>query len=143
VTFFVDANVIVYSAVPGPFHEASLQVLRAVARGEAIGRTSTAVLEEVWHIELRGRLRGLDGLARRAYEIFTPLLPVTDAIFGRALALEDTRLGANDRLHAATCLELGMEGIVTADDDFEGLPGLRRIDPSDRHSLMRLLTGAG
>jgi predicted nucleic acid-binding protein len=143
VTFFVDANVVVYSAVPSPFHDPALEVLRAIARGQVQGRTSTAVLEEVRHIELRGRLRGLHGLTQRAYDVFTPLLPVTDAIFRRSLTLETTRLGANDRLHVATCLEHGIETVVTADVDFDDVTRLRRVDPLDEGALRRLLVGTG
>ena len=74
--FFVDTNIIVYAATTGPYREHALAVLEAVAEGRGEGRTSTAVIEETWHIEMSGRLGRLEGLARRAYELFTPLLPV-------------------------------------------------------------------
>jgi predicted nucleic acid-binding protein len=98
-----------------------------------------AVLEELWHIE-RSRRRGrLDGLAERAYRLFTPLLPVSDEAFARALALDAPRLGANDRLHVGTCLAHGIERIVTADRGFDGVRGVRRVDPLDAAARRRLL----
>ena len=66
VTFFVDANVIVYAATESDYRAACLQILQAVANGDADGRTSPAVLEEVWYVERSGRAGPLDGLAARA-----------------------------------------------------------------------------
>jgi uncharacterized protein len=138
--FFVDANVVIYAAVDGEYRDACAAVLEAVVE-RADGRTSPAVLEEVWHIERSGRLGDLDGLAARAHRIFTPLLPVTDEAFARALGVDVVGLGTNDRLHAGTCAAHGVEAIVTADRAFDGVPGLRRVDPLDARARARLLRG--
>jgi predicted nucleic acid-binding protein len=138
-TFFVDANVVIYGAVESPFRAPCLALLEAVARGRADGRTSSAVLEEVWHVELSGRAGVLDGLARHAYTLFTPLLPVGDDAFRRALDLDFTRLGANDRLHVGTCLAHGIDVVVTADTGFDEVSGLTRIDPLDAAAVEDLL----
>lgn len=111
----------------------------ALGEGGATGRTSSAVLEEVWHLELSGRVHGLDGLAARTHALMRPLLIVTDAVVDRALALDAPRLGANDRLHAATCLVNGLATIVSADADFDGLEAPRRVDPLDAAEVDRLL----
>lgn len=136
--FFVDANVVVYTATAGPMQSACAEVMDAIGEG-AEGRTSTAGLEEVWHLELSGRLGEVAGLTRAAYAAFTPLLAVTDEIVARALSLDAPDLGANDCIHVATCLENGIDAIVTADTDFDGIRGLRRIDPLDSRALSRLL----
>lgn len=34
-------------------------------------------------------------------------------------------------IHAATALTRGIRSVVTADRHLDGIPGLRRIDPSD------------
>lgn len=138
-TFFVDANIVVYSATASERAEPCLEILRAVARGEVDGRTSTAALEEVWYVEWRGRAGPLAGLTERAHAALTPLLPVTDGTFRLALAFEVPEVGPNDRLHAATCLEHGIEVIVTADAHFDGFSGLRRVDPLDREGVAELL----
>ncbi len=130
-TFFVDANIVIYSAVDSPFRAPCLAILEAVARGRADGRTSTAVLEEISHVELSGRAGVLDGLAQRAYTLFTPLLPVTDRAFRTALSLGAPQLGANDRLHAGTCLDHGIDVVLTADRDFDEVTGVMRTDPLD------------
>jgi predicted nucleic acid-binding protein len=138
VTFFVDANILLYAVTDCEQHDACAEVLKAIAEG-ADGRTSVAVLEEVWHIERAGRVQGIDGVAERAYRAFTPLLPVTDEAFARALAVEASGIGTADRLHVGTCLAHGIDTIVTADRGFDGVRGVRRVDPLDARRLSRLL----
>lgn len=138
-TFFVDANVLIYSAVSSDFREPCLEVLEAIARGQADGRTSAAVLEEVWHIERSGRAGNLEGLARRAYTLMTPLLPVDDDAFRLALALEASELGTNDRLHVGTCMSHGIEIVLSADEGFDSVREVRRIDPLNSRARRRLL----
>jgi predicted nucleic acid-binding protein len=137
--FFVDANVIVYAATDGPYHESCVEILFAVSEGRAAGRTSTAVLEEVWHVELSGKAGDISGLASSAYTLFAPLLAVDHEIVGAALALPPSALGANDRIHVATCALSEVDTIVTADADFNDVRGIRRVDPLDRRALRRLL----
>ena len=138
-TFFVDANVLIYGAVDSEYREHCLEVLEAIARGDAEGRTSKAVLEEVWYVELSGRAGALDGLAKRAYTLFTPLLAVADEAARIALSLDARKLGANDRLHAGTCMAHGIDVVLTADQSFDEVRGLRRVDPLDGRARRRLL----
>jgi predicted nucleic acid-binding protein len=49
-------------------------------------------------------------------------------------------LGPADRLHVGTCRSSGVDTIVTADSAFEGLPGLRRVDPLDPTAIRKLLS---
>ena len=141
-TFFLDANVVIYSAVDSPYRDACLEVITAVADGGAAGRTSTAALEEVWHAEISGKGGSIEGLTGYSYSVLTPLLPVTDEIVRRALDLDAPRLGANDRVHVATCLVNGIDVIVSADQGFDGVKGVRRIDPLDERARRRLLSAA-
>ena len=138
-TFFVDANVIVYAATESEYREPCLGLLEAAASGEADGRTSPAVLEEVWYVERSGRAGPIEGLAARAYEIFTPLLTVTDEAFRTALELRSPQLGPADRLHVGTCRSNRIGVVVSADGGFDGVRGIRRIDPLDRGAIRRLL----
>ena len=137
--FFVDANVIVYAATVGPYHESCVEILHTISEGNAGGRTSTAVLEEVWHVELSGKAGNISGLAENAYTLFAPLLGIDHEIVGAALSLSSAALGANDRIHAATCVLNDIDTIVTADADFNDVRGIRRVDPLDQRALRRLL----
>ena len=139
-TFFVDANVLVYSATESEYAAPCAEVIAAVAAGDVDGRMSATALEEVWHLELTGRIPGLGGLTERAYAIFTPLLAVTDEVLRQALSLDGAGLGANDRIHAATCVTNAIEAIVTADSAFGAVRGLRRVDPLDERARRRLLS---
>jgi predicted nucleic acid-binding protein len=139
VTFLVDANVIVYAAIPSPYRDPCLELLAAIAAGTADGKVSTAVFEEVWHLELSGRVGPIRGLAERAYRAFAPLLPVTDDIVARALRLRAMRLGSNDRIHVATALANEIDTIVSADSDFDQVRAIRRVDPLDARAIARLL----
>ena len=138
-TFFVDTNVIIYAVTPSRYTEPCAEILEAIARLQVEGRTSTAVLEEVWHLELRGRAGADTGTTARAHALFAPLLPVTDDVFRRALALSADGIGANDRIHVATALANGCDVIVSADTSFDGIRGITRVDPLDDRARRRLL----
>jgi predicted nucleic acid-binding protein len=140
VTFFVDANVLVYSAGESEYRDPCLEIVAAVAAGGVAGRSSTAALEEVFHAELSGRADRMQGLAGYAYGVLTPLLPVTDEVFRRALEVDAPQLGANDRVHVATCLLNDIDVIVSADRGFDGVKGIRRVDPLDERARRRLLS---
>lgn len=134
-SFFIDADVLVYSAVDGPYRDACLEILAAVAVGEADGKTSTAALEEVWYLEWSRRVGAIDGLTRDAHTLLAPLLPVGDDVFRIALGLDAESLGPNDRLHVATCDLAQIDVIVSADRGFDAVDGLRRVDPLDAGAL--------
>lgn len=140
-TFLVDTNVILYALVEATpaFAASCRRLLDAVVDGRAPGVTSAAVLEEVLHVSATipdERFRATAGIA---YAMFTPLLPVTDDIIRRALDVDHPGLGANDRVHVATCRANDIPAIVSADRAFDGVPGLRRIDPLDTSSVDRLI----
>lgn len=140
-TFLVDTNVLVYAlADPGDVHPNLCDALVGlVGEGEADGRTSVVVLEEVWHLELRRRPLLPVGAASRYVRLFTPLLAVDQNILATAMALEAPDLGSADRILVATCLAHGIEAIVTADDGFRDVAALQRVDPFDGPAMERLL----
>ena len=135
---FVDANIFVYAVGGDELADRSAAALESIAREELDGVTSTAVLEEVWHLELGGRITGMEGQAERVYDLMTPLLAVDDRIVRRALSIDAAATGANDRVHAATCLEHGLAHILSADRGFDGIVELERVDPLDAARLAEL-----
>lgn len=138
-TFFVDANAILYSLFPGPGREAGLRLLAAVAAGEAQGRTSPAVLEEVWHVARRRRPEQVVELLESLLQVFSPLLPVTEKDFVAALSIEGSSLDPLDRLHLGTCATHGIGMVLTADRAFDAVSAVERIDPLDPAAVDRLL----
>lgn len=136
--FLIDTNAIVYAAGVGVVADRCRALLLAVADGRLDGRASTAVLEEVWHLELSGRVPGMDGHTALAVEVLSPLLAITDEVFGTALALDAPGLGANDRLHAATCFTNEIAVIVSSDRGFDAVAGLERVDPMEQEPIAAL-----
>jgi predicted nucleic acid-binding protein len=53
-----------------------------------------------------------------------------------------TPLSARDALFAAIAYRHGLERILSANTDFDGLPGLRRIDPADGEAVAALAGSA-
>lgn len=45
--------------------------------------------------------------------------------------VDSTTIRGRDAVHAATALAAGFTQIVSADTDFDGIPGLTRVDPTD------------
>lgn len=139
-TFLVDANVVLYAAADDPRSAACREIIEGIATTDVPALMSTSVLEEIWHVELRSGRSGLEGATRHAYTLFSPLLPVTDEIVERALALDVPQsVGSNDRIHAATCLENRIRTILSGDRGFDHVRGLRRVDPLDDRAVKRLL----
>ena len=136
--FFVNANVIVYSRRSTEQREPCLRLLGAIASGDLNGKTSPAVIEEVWHLELSRRVGSLDGLTESAHSLFAPTLAVTDEIVKTALALRVDGMGANDRIHVATCMVNHIDVIVSSDTDFDRVRGIKRVNPLDERTISRL-----
>ena len=116
-----------------------MRILDAVLDGHVDGVTSTAVFEEVLHVELRTTSLDLRGVAGLAYWMFTPLLPVTDEVMKVALELGELALGSNDRVHVARCRLKTIEVIVSADRGLDAVDGLRRVDPLDADAVAALV----
>ncbi len=137
---FVDTNVFVYAMTDSAYSGGSQLVVAAIGAGRGAWATSTAVIEELWHLESRGRLPGGSGAAVDVFCLLRPVLDVSDDVIKRAFALAGWGLGTNDRVHVATCFAHKITTIVTADRAFDAVPGLRRIDPSDVPAVESLLT---
>lgn len=141
--FFIDTNVFVYAvAEDSPYLAAAAETMEALGAGRASAVTSVTVIEELWHHELRGRLPGLDGAADAAFTLMRPVLAVTEEIVAAAFDLKVRGLGANDRIHVATCHANGIDTVLTADRAFDDAPGLRRVDPADLAEVRTLLARA-
>lgn len=140
--FLIDANVLVNAVAADEAGESCRALLAAVASGEIEGVCSTAVMEEVWHLELSGRIEGMEGQTARAHALLAPLLPVTDETFAAALRVDAPgRLGANDRIHVSTCVQHGLTAILSSDRGFDEQRAVERLDPLDRGVVARLTGG--
>lgn len=140
---FIDAAVIAYSRYEAPQRPACTEILARVADGRLPSISSVLVIEEVWHLEHRGRPPLPAGTAALAVELFPTLLSITPAHLSAAFAVEAPGLGTADRLHVAVALDAGCDVIVTTDRAFDDVVGLRRVDPQDTDSVRALVRRAG
>ena len=139
--FFIDTNVFVYAvAEDSPYQAAAAETMEALGAGRVTtAATSVTVIGELWDQELRGRIPGLEDAAESVFALLHPVLAVTEEILAAAFELKVHGLGANDRIHVATCHAYGIDTIFTADRAFDDAPGLRRVDPADLVEVRRLL----
>jgi predicted nucleic acid-binding protein len=132
VTLLIDTSVIMYAGgVAHPHREACRSVLQQVAAGTLDAAVSAEVVQEILHRFSRGdRLTGAR-MARSVLDLFGTLVPVDRTVMGDVVArfVRDGGLSARDALHAATCAVHGFEGIVSVDQDFDGLADVRRVPP--------------
>jgi predicted nucleic acid-binding protein len=63
---------------------------------------------------------------------FIETVPFDNSILRDSLELirKTSLIRGRDAVHAATALALGLEWVITPDNDFDGVPGLSRLDPA-------------
>ena len=93
---------------------------------------STEAIQEFLHHRLRRGARQ-DAIedARDAMAL-CQIHPFDANVLARAVHLiETSTIRGRDAVHAATALAAGFTEIVSADTDFDDVPGLTRVDPTD------------
>ena len=137
--FLLDTSVLIYRVTDSEYRRPCAEIVRAVAEKGAEGFVSAAVLEEVWQLELQGLIEGLDGVTADYYDLFSPLLPMTDEILARALpstrrrsapATVSTRPRVSSTASRRSCRPTRLS---TASS------GLQRVDPLNTRAVTALL----
>ncbi len=138
-TLFLDANIFLYAiGAESPHREVCQQVLVAVGEGRLDGISDAEVLQELLHVRRR-RLTAQHAAetVHEAISMLRQVLPVTGANVLRASRLLEAqeRLSARDALHVAVMEAHGVHLLVSLDADFDGLPMLQRLTPSEALAL--------
>ena len=133
---FIDANVPIYaSGRAHPYKEACAQVLTMAAERPRAFVTDVEVLQELLHryLALRAWPLGREVLRGFADLMHGRIEPVYADDIEMAMTLADIgpALPARDLLHAAVMRRLGTDRIITADRDFDRVPAIVRLDPTD------------
>jgi predicted nucleic acid-binding protein len=130
---FLDATIILLAAgEPSEARRACRSFLAdEAASGTAFHMSVEGVQEVLFH-----RMRMVDretAIAEaRALSDMVVLHPFDEVVLQTAVDLVATSsIRGRDAVHAATAIRGGFTEIVSADRDFDGIPGLRRIDPRD------------
>ncbi len=132
-TLFLDTAVFMYAGGrEHPLRAPCRAILERVVAGALEATTSAEVVQEILHRFVAiGRPEVGAAMARDVLDAFEPVLPVTHGVMRRMPDLlgRYPALSARDLVHVATCLEEGIEAIVSPDRGFDQVPEIRRIDP--------------
>lgn len=131
--YFLDASVLSLAAGDAhPLRGPCRELLTRGSQGQVRLHASVEAVQEFRFHRLRrvGREVTLSDSRRVAVSLtLHPFdLGVLEASF-RVMELGSVR--GRDALHAATAVLAGFTTIVSADRDLDGVPGLRRLDPSE------------
>ncbi|WP_157007229.1 type II toxin-antitoxin system VapC family toxin [Agromyces laixinhei] len=129
----IDSAVVIYALAPDDPRSAPCRsLLTEVMVGRGRGYASVEMIQEVVHHRMRRtadrRLAIADGrdlmtglmvldFDREVLDLSLDLIARVPTIRGR------------DAVHAATALAYGIDTIASPDHAFDGIPGLRRLDP--------------
>ena len=133
---FIDANIPIYAGGRDhPYKEPCNRVIGMAVRRPWSFFTDTEVLQELMH---RYRSSHRWSLGRRIFRSFAEVMrnrvePVylEDVELAGDLADRHPEVSSRDLVHAAVMKRLGIDRIVSADTDFDRLPGLERLDPAN------------
>lgn len=131
---FVDANIPVYAAGRDhQYKDPCARIIRAIAYNPAHFMTDAEVLQELMHHFLRTN-RWTAG--REMFLTFEMLLrgriePTysDDVSMAARMADEGHRARSRDLVHASVMRRCGTSLCISADTDFDRIPGVRRLDP--------------
>ncbi len=138
-TFFVDSSVVALALGGQDPRRASCRELLATVTVGVQFHASVEMVQEVMFHRLRmGPRQDAVDQARRLLEAFA-LHDLTVSTLSRSIHLAEVGpIGDRDAVHAAGALEAGFAEIVSADRDFDGVAGLRRLTPEQ--ALARVQT---
>ena|SRR5215208_5781867 len=130
--YFVDANVPMYAAgAEHPLKRPCIAILEAVARGDLLASTSVEIFQEILHryAAIGQRLRAVE-VAIRFLRIIPAPFPVTVFDLRRAMELlaGHPDLQARDVLHVAVMENNGLTHIISADQHFDAVSSIVRVD---------------
>ena len=115
-----------------PYRNKAQEFLRGVWSGTGRAYASTEMVQEVVLHRMRKTDREQAVAEAREMTRSLIILNFDHEVLETALALiETTKVRGRDAVHAATALAYGIETIASSDPAFDGIPGIRRLDPLD------------
>jgi uncharacterized protein len=140
--FLFDTGVFIYAlGAAHPYREPCRVILREVQDSRLAAEASTELIHEFANVRLRQVGSRADAV-RSAHTVrrSCSLHVVEPRDIERALDLwgEYERLDVRDAIFAAQALNREIDAILSPDRDFDGIPGLERIDPADASAVAAL-----
>ncbi|GAA4391289.1 hypothetical protein GCM10023153_09020 [Ornithinibacter aureus] len=129
---FLDTSVFLTALGEHPNTSACRALLRRAANGHLSIHTAAECLQEVVFHRMRVGPRAPAVAHLRAIRDLCVVHPMDDLVLDRATdLLASTQARGRDAFIAATALLAGFDAVVTTDDRFVEVPGLRRVHPRD------------
>lgn len=133
---FIDTNIPIYaSGREHLYKEPCARIMRIASESPAAFVTNVEVIQELVH-HYRASRRW--ELGRQAVSSFAEVMhdriePIYegDILLAARLADHHPHVSTRDLVHAAVMQRLGTDRVISADNDFDSLPGITRLDPSD------------
>lgn len=129
---FLDSTILVLAAGgEHPSRGSCRTITSRATEGELLVHCSVEAIQEfVFHRRRMAAPRAVAEAQRLRSLCVTHAFD--EDVLGEALGLiESTSIRGRDAVHAATARLTGFDAIVSADRDFDGIPGLRRVSPED------------
>ncbi|MFC4224351.1 type II toxin-antitoxin system VapC family toxin [Lysinibacter cavernae] len=129
----IDAATVLYALSPDDPRSAACQEhLLDLASGKSRGYVSAEVIQEVVFHRMRKTQNRAQSVAegRGLMRSFT-VLKFDNEVLDTSLRLIEQlpNVRGRDAIHAATALVYSITKILSPDKDFDGIPGITRIDP--------------
>lgn len=137
---YVDSNVFLYAiGTEHRYRAPCRELVRAMGARRVRGETSVETLQEIVHHRRRRGDRAATEQGRRVVALCEAVHSLDTEMALAALDLIDRHPGlpTRDAMHAATAYTLGIRIMLSADDDFDEIDELERIDPLDRAAVER------
>ena len=138
----VDTNVILYAlGGPHPYADPCRGILALAGEGRFDMEAPVDLVQEILHHRARrlGDRRQATADARAAAALCRlHAVEPQDADKAAELFAASSSLSARDAVFAAVALRHDLEAILSADNDFDGLSDLRRLDPADPETVTEL-----
>lgn len=116
------------------FKQPCVAILNAIAGGDLGAITSVEVHQEILHrYTAIGRRERAVEVMRLFLEVIPAPLSITlqDLLLSMEMHLRYRALQARDVIHLAVMQNHGIAHIISADQHFDGIPGITRIDPAN------------
>ena len=131
---FIDVNVPMYAAgTTHPLQKPAQRVIMAIATGEVDAVTDAEVFQEILYryLSIGQRAKGFEVFDNFHRIMLGRVLPVeeVDVVRARDLADQYAALSPRDLIHLAVMLRHQIPDVITTDRGFDGIAGVRHIDP--------------
>lgn len=136
----MDTNVFLYArGFDHPYRQPCRTVLEAAGNGRVRLVASVGLVQEFIHVLLRRGVPGDEAL-EEAEEVWRQcqVHPFDEAVLMRVFGLlrQYPRLGVRDAVHVATALAIGVPQVLSADQVFDSIVEIDRIDPVSAAALL-------